>query len=264
MSTNYSDQPPVIDAATVTPRRKKYSWWMLIVLPAWVLASFLSAQLLLVGLVKALTAINVPLAGINQTVLTTGLAALIYIITLALVIGLPWVIKRFRVSRLELGLQRLPSWTDIWMAPVGLVVYFVASALLILLASQLFPWFDVNQAQDTGFDQLNFRYEYILAFMTLVIIAPIAEEVLFRGYLFGKLRQFVPIWAAILATSILFGFVHGAWNVAIDTFALSVVMCLLRLATGSLWAPILLHMAKNGIAFYILFINPALLSTLGG
>lgn len=242
---------------------KKYTWWMLIVLPAWVLVSFLGAQLLLVGVVQGLTALQVPLAGINETVLTTVFAALIYIVTLGVVVGVPWIVRRIRTSKAELGLQRLPSWTDIWMAPVGLIVYFVASAILISLATVLFPWFDVNQAQDTGFDQLNFRYEYVLAFVTLVVIAPIAEEVLFRGYLFGKLRRFVPIWVAIVATSLVFGFVHGAWNVAIDTFALSVVMCLLRLATGSLWAPILLHMTKNGIAYYVLFINPTILGTLG-
>jgi len=131
-----------------------------------------------------------------------------------------------------------------------------------MLATNVLPGFNVNQVQDTGFDQLSARYEYILAFMTLVVIAPIAEEVLFRGYLYGKLKKFVPVWAAIVVTSVLFGFIHGAWNLAVDTFALSVVLCLLRESTGSIWSSILLHMAKNGIAFYILFINPSLLSIL--
>jgi membrane protease YdiL (CAAX protease family) len=87
---------------------------------------------------------------------------------------------------------------------------------------------------------------------------------LFRGYLLGKLRKYVPLWAAILVTSLLFGFVHGAWNVGIDVFALSIVLCLLRVWTKTLWAPILLHMLKNAVAFYLLFINPLLLGTLGG
>jgi membrane protease YdiL (CAAX protease family) len=103
-----------------------------------------------------------------------------------------------------------------------------------------------------------------LAFVTLVVVAPIAEEIIFRGYMYGKLKKFVPIWVAILATSLLFGAVHGAWNLAIDTFALSIVLCSLREFTGNIWASILLHMVKNGIAFYILFIYPTLLTTLGG
>jgi hypothetical protein len=102
-----------------------------------------------------------------------------------------------------------------------------------------------------------------------VIIAPIAEEVLFRGYLLGKLKKSVPIWLAILITSLLFGAFHlvnsgnYSWNLAIDTFALSIVLCSLRVLTGSIWASILLHMVKNGIAFYLFFISPLLLVTLG-
>jgi membrane protease YdiL (CAAX protease family) len=98
----------------------------------------------------------------------------------------------------------------------------------------------------------------------LIIVAPVAEEVLFRGYLYGKLRKSVPVWAAIGIVSVLFGSIHGQWNVAIDVFALSIVLCVLREITGSIWAGILLHMVKNGLAFYILFINPAVLGTIGG
>ena len=80
----------------------------------------------------------------------------------------------------------------------------------------------------------------------------------------GKLRKSMPVWAAIIITSLLFALVHFQWNVALDTFALSIVLCLLRLVTKSLWAPILLHAMKNGLAFYLLFINPSLISTIGG
>ena len=214
------------------------------------------------GLVWVLVTLHVPLASMNQAVLNSLFAALLYLITLALVIGLPWLIKKSHISREDIGLTRLPSWTDIFITPAGLVVYFISSAVLILIITKLFPSFDVNQIQDTGFSQLNERYEYILAFATLVIIAPIAEEILFRGYLFGKLKKFAPVWVAIIVTSVLFGFIHGAWNLAIDTFALSVILCLLREFTGNIWASILLHMAKNGIAFYFLFINPSLFTIL--
>ncbi|HET8884113.1 MAG TPA: CPBP family intramembrane glutamic endopeptidase, partial [Candidatus Saccharimonadales bacterium] len=139
-------------------------------------------------------------------------------------------------------------------------------------AIQFLPGFNAAEPQEVGFDNLNRQYEYLLAFATLVIIAPIAEEVLFRGYLYGKLRKSVPIWAAMIAVSLLFGALHMQWNdgflaglnVGIDVFVLSIVMCSLREVTGSIWAGILLHMLKNGLAFYFLFINPVLLNTIGG
>ncbi len=245
--------------------KRAHLWWMIVVLPGWIFGGFLIAQLLVGGLLWSLSSLPIsPLAAINENLLTTAVAALIYLVTLGIVIGLPWIIKKRRVTLHDLGLHRLPSWTDILTAPAGLVVYFVISTALIYLATVLLAGFDVSEAQNTGFESLGQRYEYILAFLTLVVIAPVAEEILFRGYLFGNLKKFVPIWIAILVTSLLFGFIHGAWNVAIDTFALSIMLCLLRLWTGSLWAPILLHMTKNGIAFYFLFINPTLLNTLGG
>lgn len=237
---------------------------LLIAMIVWVFVSFITAQIIVSVLLWLFSILHVPLTLIDETVIETILAALIYLITLGLVIGLPWLIKKRKTSLSDVGLGRLPSWTDILMAPAGLIVYFILSAVLIMVATALLPWFNSGQVQNTGFGHLNFNYEYILAFLTLVVIAPVAEEVIFRGYLFGKLKKFLPVWIAVLATSLLFGLIHGAWNLAIDTFALSVVMCILRQNTGSLWAPILLHMSKNGIAFYILFINPTLLHTLGG
>jgi membrane protease YdiL (CAAX protease family) len=126
----------------------------------------------------------------------------------------------------------------------------------------VFPQVDLQQSQEIGFQNLSGYSQYLLAFITLVIVAPIAEEVLFRGYLYGKLRKHAPIWLGALITSALFAVAHGQWNVAVDTFALSLVMCSLREITGSIWAGTLLHMMKNGLAFYFLFINPSVLSTL--
>lgn len=257
MLQNSSNEAPVED------ERPKLNWGILI-LPAWVFGGFIISQLIVIALIKVLELTGVSLELINQTTLNTLFSILIYAITLLLVIGLPWWVHRYKTSKQELGITRLPSWTDIWLAPTGLIIYFLLSAVLILAATHLLPWFNVEQVQDTGFDKLNLRFEYILAFVSLVIIAPLAEETLFRGYLYGKLRKTVPIWAAILVTSILFGAIHGAWNVAIDTFALSVVLCILREMTGNIWASVLLHMMKNGIAFYLLFINPMILTTLGG
>ncbi|NCQ54337.1 hypothetical protein COV88_01855 [Candidatus Saccharibacteria bacterium CG11_big_fil_rev_8_21_14_0_20_41_19] len=247
MLQNYSK---LIKAATV------------LILPIWVLIGFYSAQAVAVNVVALMLALKRPLDSYDSAVVNSSVAAFVYVATLLIVIGIPYLLNRKRTSLADVGLNRLPTWTDIFLTPAALVTYFILSAILIMLATNVLPGFNVNQVQDTGFDQLSARYEYILAFMTLVVIAPIAEEVLFRGYLYGKLKKFVPVWAAIVVTSVLFGFIHGAWNLAVDTFALSVVLCLLRESTGSIWSSILLHMAKNGIAFYILFINPSLLSIL--
>ena len=236
---------------------------MAIVLPAWVLASFVIAQIILYLISLGLHAIGVSFQSANENVLNAVLGAVVYVLTIAMVIGLPWLIKKYKTSREDIGLSKLPSWLDIFLAPAGFIIYLIISAILIAIASQL-SFVNLDQVQDTGFSQLGQGYEYLVAFMMLVVIAPVAEEILFRGFLFGKLRKHVPNWVAILITSLLFAIVHGAVNVGIDVFALSVVLCLLRLVSGTIWPSILLHMLKNAIAFYLLFINPTLLTTLGG
>lgn len=191
-------------------------------------------------------------------------AALTYLLAFAIAFGVPRAFGRGKVNLETLGLTRLMSWSDIGLAPIGFIAYLVLAWSVVALVIALFPGFSPDQVQDVGFNNLTDRTSYLLAFATLVVIAPVAEELLFRGYLYGKLRKYVPVYAAILMTSVLFAAVHMQWNVALNVFALSIVMCGLRELTGSIWAGILLHMAKNAVAFYILFVGPSLLPIVGG
>lgn len=250
------------------PRR----WWMAIALPIWVFVSFMFAQMLVVAIITALRELGVAFDAVNSSVLETVAAAIIYLLCFGLIVSLPFWVKGLKTTREDLGLTRLPSWMDLGMAPAGFVIYLLGSGLVMYAVSQLVSGFNASETQNVGFQDLVHQYEYVLAFLTLVMIAPIAEEAIFRGYLYGKLRKSVPMWLAIVITSLLFGLLHMKWdggllagvNVAIDVFVLSIVMCSLREVTGSIWAGIVLHMMKNGLAFYLLFINTALLSTMGG
>lgn len=247
--------------------KSKYKFFNLLTNPAWVVLCFFMAQLLVFLIGQLLNILKISLVSVNEAVLNSIILSVVYIITILLVIFLPRIVEKLRHYHLEtvdIGWNRLPNWGDIILTPASLIIYFILSALTIYIISNIFSDFDINQAQNIGFDNLNTQIEYILAFFSLVIVAPIAEETLFRGYLYGKLRLHVPIWLAAIAVSVTFGALHGSWNVALDTFVLSIILCTLREMTGGLWAPMLLHMTKNGIAFYFLFINPILLSKLGG
>lgn len=229
----------------------------------WVFLGFMLAQAVIIGVLEVSRFFGASFAGINPALFNTIASAVTYILALVIIIGAPWWVRRARTTKQELGLQRLPTWLELLWAPAGAVVYLILASLMVWLAMTFLPFIDFEQVQDTGFNGISHRYEYILAFISLVVIAPVAEEVLFRGYLFGKLRKRLSLWLSILITSLLFAIVHFAWNVGIDVFVLSVVLCLLRVISGSLWPSIFLHMLKNGIAFYLLFVVPAL-STIGG
>ncbi|GEM_PF-435035 len=246
------------------PQKKKRQMMMIGLLSGWALSSFFIIQLFVGFILSAMAQMGVDFSGVDSTLFTTIVSAICYVLTLAVVIGVPWVAWKRRATQNEIGLQRLPTWGELGLAPLGFVVYLITSAVVVYLVTKFVPAFDVKQVQEIGFSQLGTRLEYILAFFILVIVAPVAEEILFRGYLYGKMQKYIPWWGAALVTSALFGLAHGQWNVAIDTFILGMFLATLRTITGSLWPSILLHMIKNGVAYYFLFINPTFINTLGG
>lgn len=216
----------------------------------------------------------------SQPVWTAVYSAVSYVLAMVLIILVPprvmvkWKIDNrnvkkksaekvaaSKVSRDELGLSGWPTWTDVGLGPVGFIVSTIFAAGLVGLFS-LFPWFDAEETQNLGFSLYMSGGDRIIAFFTLVVVAPIAEEIIFRGWLYGKIRGALfnkvsekwGILISILVVSVLFGVVHLQWNVGVNVFALSVVLCALREITGTIYAGILTHMIKNGVAFYLLYV----------
>jgi membrane protease YdiL (CAAX protease family) len=169
-------------------------------------------------------------------------------------LGLLFVfLRQYNADFRDLGLGKFrPRY--IGYALLGIPVYLMGSIIVTDIASALIPHFNADQTQDTGFAGVNGKPELFMVFISLVIIPPIVEELLFRGLLFrGLLKNFRPVLSAI-ATSAIFGIAHWQWNVSVDVFALSLVLCFMAYKTKSLWPGILLHSTKNFIAFFFLFI----------
>lgn len=233
-----------------------------IALCAWVAATILISQTISYYLFRFL--IRTFHLSANTT-LQTIYAAFIYVLALAILLGTPKILEKLhkkhpkihpvfgKNTRELLGLGGLPTWTDILLSPIGFIVQLLLSAVLVG-AFSIFPWFNASEAQDTGYSDLFTAPDKLLAFLALAVIAPIAEELIFRGYLYGKLRARLNLPVSLLITSLLFAVMHGQWNVGVNVFATSVVLCLLREITGTIYSGILVHAIKNGVAFYILYI----------
>lgn len=88
-------------------------------------------------------------------------------------------------------------------------------------------------------------------FLLIVIVAPMSEEILFRGLLQTALTKYLPIWASILSASAIFALVH------IQPFALPQLMMMGALfgilyhITASLRVTILAHMVNNAAALLL-------------
>ena len=238
---------------------------VVLLMPVWVVASTIASQLI----IGYLLLFTIGKEQMSQSVWQAVYSALVYVLALVFIILLPCRLAKRKkrnkslliVGRDELGLRGSPTWTDIGLAPVGFIVYLLLASGIVALFS-LFPWFNAAETQDILFSTYAVGFDRIVAFVTLVVVAPIAEEVIFRGWLYGRLKKvFVgkvsDLWAMIISiflVSLTFGIVHLQWNVGVNVFAMSIVLCGLREITGTIYAGILLHMLKNGVAFYLLYV----------
>ena len=201
---------------------------------------------------------------VSEIVLQTIFSALVYVVALLVIIFVPWKLLKMKTTREELGMRGLPTWTDILLAPIAFIVFLIASGFIMAVMQAIMPSIDWTQEQDVGFNNIISNLDFVLTFLSLVVIAPIAEEIIFRGWVYGKMRRKMSAVPAILIVSLLFGLVHGQWNVGVVVFTMSIAMCLIRELTGTIWGGILVHMIKNGLAFYALYVNPGLFGAISG
>jgi membrane protease YdiL (CAAX protease family) len=89
--------------------------------------------------------------------------------------------------------------------------------------------------------------ERLAVALIAVVAAPLTEELVFRGCLYGVARQRLGRLTTILGTSLVFALIHAHVATIPALFVLAVGLALLYEATGSLWAPILAHAAFNGL-----------------
>lgn len=161
-----------------------------------------------------------------------------------------------------IGLGRRPESKDIGYALIVFGVYFVLMTIVVAVMSAFVPIIDLDQKQQLGFEPASGHGPLALIFISLVILPAIVEEIMVRGFLYTGLRSAMPYLSAAISASLLFGAAHlqlgsGApplWVVAIDTFVLSMILIELRERTGALWAGMLVHALKNGLAFVSIFI----------
>jgi membrane protease YdiL (CAAX protease family) len=84
------------------------------------------------------------------------------------------------------------------------------------------------------------------------VVAPVCEEILFRGFIFTALRNWKGTWPAAIITGLLFGGVHVGSAPVIDLVPLAFLgfgLCLLYRITGSLYPCIAAHSLNNSIAY---------------
>ena len=88
----------------------------------------------------------------------------------------------------------------------------------------------------------------VFTILATVVLAPITEEVIFRGLIFSRLERAMPGWLAAVLSALAFGLCHGQPVWMAYAFVLGLVFAFLRLRTGSILPSLLAHFIFNGIS----------------
>lgn len=135
-------------------------------------------------------------------------------------------------------------------------LYLLGAYVLVYAAQILFidvlEWEQAGSQIDLfGLNAIDLNVlNILLLIFAFVVIAPITEEILFRGVLFGFLNRKIGVAFSILINLFLFGLLHPGHHFSTAIMALAFILLYVR--TKSLITPILFHMIWNAMATYTL------------
>jgi membrane protease YdiL (CAAX protease family) len=139
-----------------------------------------------------------------------------------------------------------PTMLQIYLAiTIGFSAVFFSSFIVQGLA-WVFPNAYANYVEAFENLQLGSALSFFLA---VVIIAPLFEEIVFRGFVFDQLERQFSATAAVIASGLLFGVYH--LNIFQGTFAsiLGIILGFSLLWTNSIRIPIIIHLVNNAVAW---------------
>jgi uncharacterized protein len=235
-----AEPPPSPDGDAASWARRVPLWSpFAIAFAAFVLASIAYAVIAGVAGLSADEADDVPGPVLGATFIQDGLliGGAVLVVQVA--------VKQGAAAALGLRLTRL--WPAVGWAAAVMGTYWLASAVVVGIFGEP-PKQDITEEIKTEDGALALAgYVGITC-----LIAPLAEELFFRGLLFGVLRARFGVAWGVLVTGALFSLVHAVGSppeTLIVLFVLGAGLCLLYLRTGSLLPCIGLHALNNAIAF---------------
>jgi len=135
--------------------------------------------------------------------------------------------------------------------PKNPLVYLIAGCGLSLFVALLTA--NMKTPDHTPMEELFKNRQTALLFVAMaVLVAPLVEETLFRGYLYPMFARSFGVGPSILLTGLLFGLMHGAqlgwtWSLVAMLTLVGIIFTLVRARTGTVFASFLMHLGYNAL-----------------
>lgn len=224
------------------PRAGRASGWLAVMALVYLVATF--AYFIGFGIYTAVTQPGLPQGEVEALITQHGQSldglAGMYMVQFLFLMPLILLISHFSqqswretLALKPVALRTIGFWMAIW-------------ALYQAFAIALHLWVDIPE---DPFVQMMTGSRHLLVSLVVVLLAPVLEELVFRGYLFKAWRHsWLGFSGTLLLTSLLFLLLHvGQYNPLVlgQLFAFALILGFAREKTGSLITPWVLHLANN-------------------
>ncbi len=160
-----------------------------------------------------------------------------------------WRMKKRKISISTLGsldIQKKPLFISIILLAVFLLIEEIYFYLLGIEMPESFIEFIIAEP-------------IFLGFISVVVVAPLLEEFLFRGFLYSQLKvSFLKEWGAVALSSLVWTALHFQYEIGIlfFLFLFGLFLGYFRIKYNSLLIPVVLHMLNNLVAFLLIIYFP--------
>ena len=230
-----------------TPARSIWTWTDVVPLLVLFIPAALLSQLLVV------VALHVVRTGHGRP---APVSLLLDVAAYAAQLGLVWLFLGVRrhVHLRDLGL-RLPHWPWLLAALPALAVAWIVEGVLGELGTSFLPSSPNNQCHTI---QSDYGSALALGLIGVAVVAPVVEEILFRGVVFGWLRGRIPVPAAVVVSAAIFSLAHlgwREWSLLLPVLGIGCVLATLYHYSRSLWPGILVHSSINTVATLVVLLG---------
>lgn len=150
-----------------------------------------------------------------------------------------WFRLRHKPLGKAAGLRRCSGWTAAFSAFAALGLFVAINLALALLPEAWLTAYNADMAPiaSTG----------LLTALSIVVMGPLAEELVFRGIIQTRLLRAMPPWMAVVLQAALFAIIHGTPIQIVYALLLGLALGFLRSRTGSILPGLAAHAAFNAM-----------------
>ena len=145
-----------------------------------------------------------------------------------------------------------------WSTFFGVIAFTMASSPLVTLVNLASQLFVENTVTENSTQFLSLHPLLLIFFVG--VLAPVCEEVVFRGAIFGGMKKGGNVFKAIMASGFLFGLLHMNINQASYAFVIGILLGFLVEATGSIFSSVLFHVLVNATNAVMMIVSDSVVS----